>query len=71
MSNRIQAAEAYIKALRTGEPSATQAASQYLAEDVGLKTGNDERGGRDNVVKAVQKNRIAFPVSVKSERSSK
>src|SRR5437667_312496 len=36
MSSRTQAAEAYIKALRTGEPSATQSASQYLADDVVL-----------------------------------
>jgi pyridoxamine 5'-phosphate oxidase-like protein len=53
MSSRTQAAEAYIKALRTGEPSATQAASQYLAADVVLATGNDEVSGRDNVVKRI------------------
>lgn len=53
MSSRTQAAEAYIKALRTGEPSATQAASQYLADDVVLVTGNDEVTGHDNVVKRI------------------
>src|SRR4051794_1559580 len=53
MSSRTQAAEAYIKALRTGEPSATQTASQYLADDVVLVTANDEVTGRDNVVKRI------------------
>jgi pyridoxamine 5'-phosphate oxidase-like protein len=53
MSSRIQAAEAYIKALRTGEPSATQLASHYLAEDVVLATGNDEITGHDNVLKRI------------------
>src|SRR5438105_2433922 len=53
MSSQTQAAEAYIKALRTGEPSATQNASQYFADDVVLATGNDEISGRDNVVKRI------------------
>jgi hypothetical protein len=53
MSSRTQAAEAYIKALRTGEPSATQAASQYLADDVVLATGNDEISGHANVLKRI------------------
>jgi len=53
MSSRTQAAEAYIKALRTGEPSATQAASQYLADDVVLATANDEVKGHDNVLKRI------------------
>jgi hypothetical protein len=53
MSSRTQAAEAYIKALRTGEPSATQLASQYLADDVVLTTGNDEISGHDNVLKRI------------------
>ncbi|HEX8969176.1 MAG TPA: hypothetical protein VF937_14935, partial [Chloroflexota bacterium] len=53
MSSRTRAAEAYIKALRTGEPSATQAASQYLANDVVLATGNDEITGHDNVLKRI------------------
>jgi hypothetical protein len=53
MSSRTQAAEAYIKALRTGEPSATQLASQYLADDVILVTGNDEITGHDNVLKRI------------------
>jgi hypothetical protein len=53
MSSRTQAAEAYIKALRTGEPSATQAASQVLAEDVVLATANDEISGHANVLKRI------------------
>jgi hypothetical protein len=53
MSSRTQAAEAYIKALRTGEPSATQAAGQYLADDVVLATANDEIKGHDNVLKRI------------------
>src|SRR5205823_11099517 len=53
MSSRTQAAEAYIKALRTGEPSATQAASQYLADDVVLATANDEITGHSNVLKRI------------------
>ena len=47
---RTQAAEAYVKAMRTGEPSATRLAGESLAEDVVLKTGNDELSGRDNVL---------------------
>jgi hypothetical protein len=53
MSSRTQAAEAYVKALRTGEPSATQQASQYLADDVVLATGQDEISGHDNVLKRI------------------
>ena len=53
MSSRTEAAEAYIKALRTGEPSATQAADLFLADDVVLATGNDEIKGRGNVLKRI------------------
>jgi hypothetical protein len=53
MSSRTQAAEAYVKALRTGEPSATQLASQYLADDVVLATAQGEVSGRDEVVKRI------------------
>ena len=53
MSTRIQAAEAYLKALRTGEPSATRRAGQYLADDVVLATAQDEVRGRDNVLKRI------------------
>jgi hypothetical protein len=53
MSSRTQAVEAYIKALKTGEPSATQAASQYLADDVVLASGNDEFSGHANVLRRI------------------
>src|SRR5215211_823968 len=53
MSARSQAAEAYVKALRTGEPSATQHASQYLADDVVLTTAQGEVSGRDEVLKRI------------------
>jgi hypothetical protein len=53
MSSRTQAAEAYVKALRTGEPSATQQASQYLADDVVLATAQGEVSGRDDVLKRI------------------
>src|SRR5438105_3832975 len=46
---RTQAVEAYVKALRTGEPSATALAAQSLASDVVLKTANDEISGREKV----------------------
>jgi hypothetical protein len=53
MSTRTQAAEAYVKALRTGESSAAQLASQYLADDVVLATGQDEISGHANVLKRI------------------
>jgi hypothetical protein len=39
--------------LRTGEPSATEAAGQYLAEDVVLAMANDEISGQANVLKRI------------------
>ena len=53
MSSRVQAAEAYIKALRTGERTASQIASQYLADDVVLSTGQAEISGREEVTKRI------------------
>src|ERR1700704_6698625 len=53
MSSRTEAAEAYVKALRTGEPSATQLAGEYLADDVVLAAGQDEITGHDNVLKRI------------------
>src|ERR1700694_3102211 len=66
MSSRTQAAEAYIKALRTGEPSATQQASQYLADDVVLATGQDEISGHDNVLKRITGQWPLTPVYVQA-----
>jgi hypothetical protein len=53
MSTRRRAAEAYVKALRTGELSAARYASQYLADDVVLVIGQDEIAGHDNVLKRI------------------
>src|SRR5215212_9882424 len=53
MSTRVQAAEAYVKAMRTGEPSATQLASRYLADDVVLATAQGEVSGHDNVLQRI------------------
>ena len=50
---KTQAAEAYVKAMRTGEPSATNLVSQCLAEDAVLKAGNDEIVGHDAVLARV------------------
>jgi len=52
-STRVQAAEAYVKALRTGEPSAAEQVSRYLADDVVLNVGQDEVTGRANVLKRI------------------
>ncbi|HEY3060526.1 MAG TPA: pyridoxamine 5'-phosphate oxidase family protein [Chloroflexota bacterium] len=38
MNSRVRAVEAYLKALRTGEASATEQAARYLARDVVLDT---------------------------------
>lgn len=52
-NTRILAAEAYVKALRTGEASAAQLAARYLADDVVLATGQDEIHGHANVLKRI------------------
>jgi len=61
MDKRVRAAEAYLKALRTGEASATETAAQYLAPDVELATdgahmwgnGHEEFHGYDQVLKMI------------------
>ncbi|MBV8083627.1 MAG: hypothetical protein JO247_02315 [Chloroflexi bacterium] len=53
MSARIEAAEAYVQALKTGEGSATKKASEYLAEDVVLNTGREEVKGYNEVLKRI------------------
>ncbi|HEV7664992.1 MAG TPA: pyridoxamine 5'-phosphate oxidase family protein [Chloroflexota bacterium] len=45
MDRRVRAAEAWIKALRTGEASATTAAAAYLAPDVVLETSGAHMWG--------------------------
>ena len=39
-SKRVEAAEAYVKALKSGEGSASERASKVLASDVVLSTGS-------------------------------
>jgi len=61
MNARVRAAEAYLKALRTGEASATEMAAQHLAPDVVLDTtgahmwgnGHEEFHGYDETVKMI------------------
>jgi hypothetical protein len=58
MNARVRAVEAYVKALRTGEASATATAASHLAKDVTLDTtgahawgnGHESFSGYDNVV---------------------
>jgi Pyridoxamine 5'-phosphate oxidase len=58
MNVRVRAAEAYLKALRTGEASAAATAARYLSPDVVLDTvgahmwgnGHEEFHGYDNVL---------------------
>src|SRR3982074_1361955 len=61
MNPRVPAVEAYVKALRTGEASATATAARYLAPDVVLDTvgahmwgnGHEESVGYDQTVKMI------------------
>jgi hypothetical protein len=61
MNPRVRAAEAYLKALRTGEASATEAAARHLAPNVELHTvgahmwgnGPEDFHGYDEVVKMI------------------
>jgi pyridoxamine 5'-phosphate oxidase-like protein len=61
MNVRVRAVEAYLKALRTGEASATENAARYLAPDVELDTvgahmwgnGHEEFKGYDETLKMI------------------
>src|SRR5689334_17454151 len=61
MDQRVRAVEAYLKALRTGEASATVSASRHLAPDVALDTvgahmwgnGPEHFEGYDQVVNMI------------------
>jgi hypothetical protein len=61
MNPRVRAVEAYLKALRTGEASATETAAKYLAPDVVLDTtgahmwgnGHEEFHGFDATVNMI------------------
>jgi hypothetical protein len=52
--NRVRAAEAVVKSIKTGERSASERAREFLADDVVLEVvraqGNDEVKGADNVL---------------------
>jgi len=69
MDKKQLAADAYVLALRTGEPSATRNVSQYLARDVVLKTGPAGRqttvSGFDDVLERVTGEWPNTPVFVK------
>ncbi len=49
-NRRVQAVEAYVQAMRTGEGAAAARASKYLAPDVVLSTGREEITGHDPVL---------------------
>jgi hypothetical protein len=61
MSNRVRAAEAWVKAMRTGEASAAAQAATYLDKDVTLNTvgahmwgnGPEEFSGYDDVLATI------------------
>ena len=61
MNTRVRAIEAYLKALRTGEASATADAARHLAPNVVLDTvgahmwgnGHEEFNGYDETVKMI------------------
>jgi hypothetical protein len=69
MDKRLQAADAYVLALRTGEVPATRNLSQYLAPEVSLTTGSGARKatitGHDAVLDRVTGEWPNTPVFVK------
>ncbi|HEY2596080.1 MAG TPA: hypothetical protein VGK33_19480, partial [Chloroflexota bacterium] len=69
MDNRLQAADAYVLALRTGEIPASKAASQYLAPDVVLTIGSGARkttvSGYDDVLARISGEWPNTPVFVR------
>jgi hypothetical protein len=69
LDKRLQAAEAYVLALRTGEVPATQAAGQHLAKDVVLNTVSGGRratfSGYDEVLHRITGEWPNTPVFVK------
>src|SRR5438477_13155971 len=50
VDRRLEAADAYVQALRTGEGSAAAHAAAFLAPDVALLDGKQELTGRDRVL---------------------
>src|SRR5437899_1025972 len=53
MDNRIDAVQAYVKALRTGEHSAAEKVATYLAPEVALAGGKQDCAGKAEVLKRV------------------
>src|SRR5438477_12035148 len=52
-NKRVEAAEAYVKALKTGEGSAAERAAKHLAPDVVLSAGQSEFKGYDAVLQRI------------------
>jgi hypothetical protein len=52
-NKKVEAAEAYVKALRTGDGSAAVRAAKFLAPDVVLSTGQTEFKGYDAVLQRI------------------
>jgi hypothetical protein len=50
---RVRAVEAYVQSLRTGAPSASARAAEYLAPDVVLRGGPTEAVGREAVLRRI------------------
>jgi hypothetical protein len=70
VETRVTAAEAYVKALRTGEPSAVIRLSPMLAADVVLRAGQEEVAGHDAVLARVTGQWPLTPVLVHGGWSS-
>jgi hypothetical protein len=70
VDTRVSAAEAYVKALRTGEGSAAARLSPWLADDVVLRSGQDEVSGHDAVLARVTGQWPLTPVLVHGGWSS-
>lgn len=52
-SNRIEAAQAYVDALRTGVPALGKAAGQHLAPNVTVQVGNQKIEGREEAERRI------------------
>ena len=53
MDDRIDAARAYVEALRTGDRSAAQAAAGFLAKDIVVQVGERRLEGHDEALKRI------------------
>jgi hypothetical protein len=53
VDSRVEAVEAYVQSMRTGEGAAATRASGYLAPDVVLATGREEISGHDQVLQRI------------------